>query len=529
MSAAAPRSREKSAFLVMVAIFGSRIMGLVREVILGMIFGASNERDALIAAFRIPNLLRDLLAEGALSTAFVTTFSKRLETEGKVAAFRLANLVTSHLAVLMIAICLLGMALSGPLVHLFNPGFFDIPGKGELTIGLTRILFPFIGLVSMAAIWMGLLNSLGSFGLPASASTAFNIVSICAGLAVGYLIDPSLGPHSIYGFAAGAVIGGFAQWWIQVPRSRQLGYRYSWVWNWSDPGLRQVMRLMGPAVIGGAAVQVNVLVNGYFASYFGAGAVTCLDNAFRLMQLPIGMFGVAVAMVTLPTVSRMAAAEDMPGFRARIESGVRLAFFMTLPAAVGLFVMAEPVLRMIFQHGVFTRAAANQAAVLLSAYAVGLTWYAGIKVVAPAFYALDKPMIPLRVSLFGIAVNAVANATLIGFFHVGLVSLPLTTSVVAALNFGQLGWAMRRHFGQFLTRDGWEALGRMLAAAAAMGLVVWGMREWTDSWATGGFLLIVQVALCVGAGTLLYAGITLMFRMEEATAVTGLVLRKVKR
>lgn len=314
-------STAKSAGKIMAAIFGSRILGLVREVVLSSIFGASLQLDALKVAFRIPNLLRDLFAEGALSTAFVTVFSKKLQTEGKAPAFHLANLVLTTLAATLSLITLLGILLSPWIVSLLAHEFGDIQGKFELTVNLTRLMFPFILFVSLAAFYMGLLNSLGSFGLPASASTAFNVVSILTGLALGYFLDPGFGTLSIYGFAIGVLLGGIAQLLIQVPKALQLGYLPRLAWNLKDEGLRKVMILMAPAIIGGAAVQINVMVNTRFAAGLGNGAVTCLDNAFRLMQLPIGLFGVAVATVTLPAISRSAATLDIPAFRSKIQKG----------------------------------------------------------------------------------------------------------------------------------------------------------------------------------------------------------------
>ncbi|MBN1626262.1 MAG: murein biosynthesis integral membrane protein MurJ, partial [Deltaproteobacteria bacterium] len=338
-----------SAKKIMIAVMGSRVLGLVREMVLTAIFGAGKELDAFLMAFRIPNLLRDLFAEGALSVSFVTTFSKKMETEGKASAFRLASQVISFVCLVVGIITLLGISGSEWIVKLIASGFYSIPGKGELTVNLTRILFPFIFFVSLAAVYMGLLNSLGSFGLPASASTAFNAVSIVIGLGIGWLIDPGLGPNAIYGFAIGTVLGGIVQFLIQVPRSVKFGFHYRWILDWKDSGLRQVLILTLPSIIAGAAVQVNVLVNSGFASWLGDGAVTWLNSAFRLMQFPIGMFGVAIASVVLPMVSRSAAQADMDLFRDKISEGIKLALFLTVPASVGLAVLAGPIIVIIYQ------------------------------------------------------------------------------------------------------------------------------------------------------------------------------------
>ncbi|NBS50151.1 MAG: hypothetical protein EBS97_06030, partial [Verrucomicrobia bacterium] len=232
---------------------------------------------------------------------------QKLAKDGKDSAFRLASNVNTLLLIVLSLIVAAGIIFADPLVRLLNPGFAVVPGKLELTVELTRILFPFILFLSLAAVYMGLLNSLHHFGLPAFASAVFNFISISVGLLLAWVLDPAFGHRSVYGFAIGVLVGGLAQWLVMVPRAISLGYQPRWLFVWNDPGLKQVLRLLGPASIGAAAVQVNVMINGYFASYLADGSVTCLNNAFRLIQLPIGLFGVAVATVTLPHLARHAA------------------------------------------------------------------------------------------------------------------------------------------------------------------------------------------------------------------------------
>jgi putative peptidoglycan lipid II flippase len=446
---------------VMLAIGASRVLGLVREVLLNTVLGAGKELDALIAAFRIPNLLRDLFAEGALSTAFVTTFSQKLAKEGKAAAYRLANNVNTLLFILLTAIVGVGILEADFLVHFFNPGFTAVPGKVELTIELTRILFPFILFLSLAAVYMGLLNSLHHFGLPALASAVFNFVSIGLGLLVAWWLDPHFGPKAVYGFSIGVLVGGLAQWLVMVPRAISVGYHARWIIDLKDPGLKQVLRLLGPASVGAAAIQINVLVNGYFASYLEDGSVTCLNNAFRLIQLPIGLFGVAVATVTLPHLARLAAHDDHQALHDRLLVGVRQTLFLTLPAGIGLFLLAEPVVASIFQYGRFTAEDTALTALALKGYALGLVSYSCIKVVSPAFSAIDKPGIPLRISLTGIFLNIGMNYLLIRVFNLGILGLTLSVASVATLNILQLAWASQRHVGTFFRKDFLQALLRI--------------------------------------------------------------------
>jgi putative peptidoglycan lipid II flippase len=434
----------------MAAIMGSRVLGLVRDAVLNTIFGAGNVLDAFWTAFRIPNLLRDLLAEGALSVSFTTTFSKKLEKEGKPEAFLLANRMLTSMSVLLVLVCALGIFFSPEIVRYTIGRGFD-PAKQQLTIELTRILFPFIIFVSLAAVYMGLLNSLGSFGLPASASTVFNATSILLGLFFGYLYDPELGPMSIYGFAWGTVLGGAAQLIMQMPKAAGYGLKLWPDFNWKHPDLIKVYQLALPAIAGVAAVQVNVVVNATWASYMGEGAVTYFSNAFRLMQLPIGMFGVAIGTVVLPSVSRSAAQENMHHFRIGVVEGLKLALFMTVPASLGLFFMSEPLVGVIYEHGKFSHADTIATARLLQAFTLGLAGYACIKVLAPTFYALDMPRVPVMISIRAIFLNLLFTFVFIWGFNMGLVALPLSISLVAVINLFQLAAALSRKLGSITT------------------------------------------------------------------------------
>ncbi|MDD5262313.1 MAG: murein biosynthesis integral membrane protein MurJ [Methylacidiphilales bacterium] len=516
-------STARSASKIMAAIFGSRILGLFREILLSAIFGASLELDALKTAFRIPNLLRDLFAEGALSTAFVTTFSQKLAKEGKPEAFRLANLVLTTLAGFLFIVTVWGILFSDWIVRILAPGFAGIPGKMELTVTLTQIMFPFILVVALAAIYMGLLNSLGSFGLPASASTAFNVVSILVGAGAGWLYDPHFGSKAIYGFAIGVVAGGLIQWLIQVPRAWQLGFRPALALDFKDPGLRKVLILMMPAIIAGSAVQINVMVNTRFASSFGNGAVTWLDNSFRLMQLPIGMFGVAISMVTLPSVSRSAALENLSEFRSKIQESLRCMFFLTLPASAGLALAAHPIIALIFQRGAYKAFDTGQTALLLQYYTLGLAGYAAIKVLAPAFYALDRVKTPVQISLTGIALNIGFNLLFIHVLHLGLISLPLSTSLVALINFVQLAWWIQKPIGRLTDLAFCMSLGKIAFSTLIMILALLGLR-----YLLSGTPAAIQVLLLMSTGATVYFGAAWLLKLEEIHRFTGFIEAKLK-
>ncbi|HEY0803008.1 MAG TPA: murein biosynthesis integral membrane protein MurJ, partial [Steroidobacteraceae bacterium] len=292
------RLNTKAAGIIGLAVMCSRLLGLLREQIFAALFGGGLAMDAFTAAFRIPNLLRDLFAEGALSTAFVTTFSKTIARGGDGEAWRLANKVATATAMVLGLICVLGMLFSNELVALLAPGFDH--DKALLTAHLTRIMFPFILLVSLAALVMGMLNAKNVFGMPAMASSFFNIGSIIGGVSLGFWIDPHFGPRALIGLAFATVIGGGLQLAVQLPALARLGYRFRPDIHWRDPGVKAILLLMGPAVIAASTVQFNVLVNSMFASTLGDGAIFWLAIAFRLVQLPLGLFGVALGTVTLP-------------------------------------------------------------------------------------------------------------------------------------------------------------------------------------------------------------------------------------
>jgi putative peptidoglycan lipid II flippase len=438
--------------------------------------------------------LRDLFAEGALSTAFVTTFSKRIATRGDASAWDLANRFTTLTLIWMSGITLLGIFFAPLLIEQLLGRGFDA-SKADLTILLTRIMFPFILLVSLAALVMGILNAKHVFGIPAMASSFFNLGSILCGVLFGYLLDPKFGERALVGLAFGTLVGGLLQLTVQLPRLGRLGYRYRPNFNWRDEGVRHILQLMGPAIIAASAVQINVMVNTCFASYLGDGAISWLGYAFRLMQLPIGVFGVAVATVTLPLLSRDAARGEPERFRHTLARGLRLALFLTVPAAIGLIVLAEPIISLIFERGHFYAKDTIETAAALRCYAIGLAAYAGIKVLAPAFYAIDRRHTPMLVSILSVFLNASLNWFFTRQLHLGHRGLALSTGLVAMANLLLLYLLMRAAVGPMHTGALLGALGRILAASAGM------------------------AALCFAGGRLLFGDVHSMALVPKAFAV----------
>ena len=529
-----PASTRRAAGIVGLAVIASRLFGLVREVVFAAMFGAGKLLDVYIAAFRIPNLLRDLFAEGALSIAFTTMFTRTWETEGDRPAWELANLILSALIFLMGLMVIVAVIFAPALVEATNFGFHHVPGKFELAVRLTRILFPFILFVSIAAAVMGMLNARFVFGIPASASTVFNIVSVVCGVALAYAFDPPALAHwrhpvfdqrALYGVSLGVLLGGLAQLAIQLPPLYRLGFRFRWSLSLADPRLAELWRLMWPSLIAAAAVQVNVLVNGMFASEINGGQ-SWLYCAFRLMQLPIGVFGVSLATATLPAVTRAFARGDMAAFGHTARDSLRLAAFLTLPAAAGLAALAHPIIAMIYQHGRFSAFDTDKTALALEAYAVGLAGYAALKVLVPCFYALGLPRIPLRVSLIGIGLNLILNILNARVFGWGVAGLALITSMVALVNSGQLILALR---GRVALGDvgGWLAfLARCLLAAALCGAVAFGLDRGLETLVASRVLRGIGLGAIVAASVGVYFGAAHILRLQESGEAWRMIRRR---
>ncbi len=497
--------------MVSLAVFLSRITGLVREITFAGLFGAGMVYDAFVAAYRIPNLLRDLLAEGALSSAFVTTYSQALSEEGAKQANSLSNRLATLLVPAVAVVCVAGTVFAPSIVQRLFPGYAAIEGKFELTVLLTRIMMPFLLFVVLAAKAMGVLNSHGKFGIPALASTLSNLTSVGIGLLLGFVLGPQLGFEPIVGMALGTLLGGAVQYGCQVPSLRLTGLRFRPEAALRDPGVRQVLRLMGPAAIGAAAVQVNVMVNSVFASRLADasgeiinGPVSWLGYAFRFMQLPLGLFGVAVATATLPVISREAGAGRIDEFRDTLSRSLGLVFLLTIPSTVGLLVLSQPLIGVVYERGQFAASDTEQTALALAFYCLGLVGYASTKVLAPAFYALDNVRIPMMVSVFSIALNYTLNFVYIEVLGWGHWALALSTSLVATLNSILLFVFMRARIGGVggsrLLRGGLK----IGAASAVMGACCWICARFIEA-ALGpgafvGRLAALLVTVPVGAG-----------------------------
>ena len=547
----AQRSVARSAGLVGLAVMGSRILGLVREQVFATFFGAGFAMDAFIIAFRVPNLLRDLFAEGALSAAFVTTFSQTITRQGERAAWRLANLVNNGLIVVLTGVVLLGIVFAPEVVDLLVDPVASHADAAtaamtyDLAVRMTRIMFPFLLMVSLAAVAMGVLNTKDRYGVPASASTMFNVGAILGGVSCAWLMAPGYvaavfsggrleaagAAEAITGMAIGTLFGGVLQWLIQVPSLRSVGYRWQPILSFRDEGVRQVMRLMAPAIIGTAALQINVFVNTKFASGLGEGPVSWLSYAFRLIYLPIGIFGVAISTATLPVASRAAALNDLSEFRRTIAASLRLTFLLTIPSAVGLIVLSRPIIALIFERGRFDAEDTRQTAIALCFNAVGLTAYSAVRVLAPSFYALKETRIPMLVSLVSILTNYVVATVTVEYLRIGHRGLALSISAVAIVNFLLLLFFMRAKLGGI---EGWRmlsTLSRVLLASIVMGGVCWQTSRQLDEWfgMTNFVGRLINVGGAITIGLLVFAASARLLRLEELTRLTGAVRSRFRR
>lgn len=482
-----PSSRlVRSAGLVGLATMASRVLGVARDMVFARYFGAGDQMDAFNVAFRIPNLVRDLFAEGAMSASFVPTFTRYLMHRGREEAWRLGSLVISALLVVTGAIVLLGIVFAEPLVRLFAAEYASVPGKLELTVLLTRVMFPFLTLVAVAVAAMGMLNALRHFFIPALAPAMFNVGAIvCALLFVP--LAPRVGYPPVLALALGTLLGGLLQALLQWPSLRAEGFRFRFRLAPRDAGLREVLLLMLPGTLGLAAVQINQFVNTVLATGEGTGAVSWLNYAFRLMYLPIGLFGVSIATAAVPAISSFAAQADARGMRATISSSLRMMLMLNVPATVGLMVLAGPIVSVIFERGQFTRADTTATAAALLFYAPGLVGYSAVKIASPAFYALRDSRTPVLVSVLSIAVNVALNLTLVRVF--GYRGLALGTALASLLNAALLLELLRRRLGGLDFGRVALALGKILAASALMAAAVATAQAWQESaWPASRFL-----------------------------------------
>jgi putative peptidoglycan lipid II flippase len=503
-----------SAASIAVATMTSRLLGLVRDQVLAAMFGAGNAMDAYQVAFRIPNLFRDLFAEGAMSAAFVPTFTDHLTRRGKRSAWTLANHTINGLLLVSAAVVVVMMVFAEPLVTAFASNFADVDDKLALTVMLARIMLPSLVLVAVAAALMGMLNSLQHFFVPALAPAVFNAVNIACAIAFVPLM-PAFGFHPITAIAVGTLLGAGAQLAIQLPALRREGFVYRRTMDWRDPGVRRVLMLMGPGTIGLAATQMNIFVNTVLATSQGTGAVSWLSFGFRLVYLPIGLFSVSIATAMFPAVARQNAQKDVAAVRGTLSDSISLMMMLTIPATVGLMVLSTPIVQVAFERSAFTAADTAATAAVVRLLALGLLGYSLARIAVPAFYALGETRTTVKASIAAVVVNATTSFGLVQVM--GYQGLALGNSIAAVFNAAVLLLVLRRRVHGL---NGWRLLSsciRISIAAGAMGVVAAATHALFAQWlpGTGTLPRLVQLGGAMIVSLVVLVLTALALRIQE--------------
>ena len=487
-------------------------MGLLRESVFAHLFGVGAATDAFNVAFRIPNLLRDLFAETALSAAFVPVLTEE-KAKGREAENRLASNILGVLVVVTGLVSLAGLLAAPYLAKAIAFGFGKVPGKIDLTAQLTAVLFPFLLVVSLGAWTMSYLNTEKSFFVPSAAPAVFNLFSILFPLLTyGWYI--ARGKEPIFGMAVGVLIGGLMQFAVQIPLVRKKGFRYRPVLSFRDPGFRRVMALFVPVAIGLAGTRINVLVNTILVTPLAQGSVSWLNYAFRIMHLPLGLFGIAVGTVALPSLSKLVLDKDIAAVRATLEDSLKMVLFLTVPTSVLIAFLSRPITRVIYQRGHFTAEDTAATAAALVLYTAGIPFMSALRNVASVFYAFKDARTPMYASFASIVLNIVLNLSLMRVL--GFMAFPLSTSIAAVLNVGVLLALAPRKIGAFDARP----LGRF-----ALGLAVASCAGGASAWLANGYILdrlgtsffsaLASVAACGILGLLVFYGAARVLGLVE--------------
>jgi putative peptidoglycan lipid II flippase len=503
----------------------SRLLGLVREQVMAYYFGAGMATDAFVTAFRIPNLLRDMFAEGALSSAFVPVFKDKLVRESKEEALALANRVISAMLIVVGGVVVLGIIFSPVIVKLTAWGFSDEPGKFALTVALTQIMWIFLLLVSLAAVVMGILNSFGVFGIPAFSPAMFNVGSVATVLILYGVLD-----EPIYAMAIGVVVGGFGQLIVQLPALRKAGFHFKFVAKPLDAGVRRVTKLIWPMIIGLSAGRINILVATLVASFLAEGAISYLNYAFRLMHLPMGIFAVALGTVALPKIAELFSRGDKGELQNTFAEAFNLNLLLVAPSAIFFLISGEKVLRVIYGHGAFSLEDVANTQRALWHYSYGLLGFSAVRVVAPFFYAAGDSRRPMFYSLVAVAANLILYYPLVKMFDYA--GLAAAASIGGMMNSALLLSS--------LSECGLEVRWMELAKTTAKIVIGATLSLFTADWIAEQFFSdnslfgqIAQLFVIMGLSGLFYWLACMALRIEEVHRITakvrGLISRRSNR
>lgn len=498
----------------------SRVLGLVREQVLAFYFGAGMATDAFVTAFRVPNLLRDMFAEGALSSAFVPVFKEKLVKESDREAFRLADVVITAILLVVGIIVLLGIIAAPALIYIFANGFTEDAAKFDLTVSLTRVMMVYLLLVSLSALVMGMLNSFGRFAIPALSPALFNFGTVITVVSLYHFFDTP-----IYTMAIGVVVGGVGQVAIQLPALFRIGYRFRPALSLLDSGLKRVVRLLTPMIIGLSAGRINILVSTLIASFLIEGAISYLNYSYRLMHFPLGVFAVAIGTVALPRVSELVARGEAATVGRTFSEAIGANLFVIVPSAVFLALMGRPVIDLIYQWGRFTSLDSERTALALLHYSYGLVGFGAVRVTVPFFYAFNDSRLPMKISIVSVAVNLALYYPFVNML--GFAGLAAATSTAGLLNALMLIYFLpRKGVAISFARLGLKAF-RILVAAllsfyVALLIPFSTLLALPDS-LPGRLLAVILPALAAGILYLLFA---LILRIREIYLLKDVLLRR---
>lgn len=489
----------------------SRVLGFVRDFVIARAFGAGLATDAFFVAFRLPNLLRRLFAEGAFSQAFVPILAEYRNRRGEAETKRLVDRVATILFLAVALVALLGMAGAPLLIYVSAPGFAADAGKFALTVELTRITFPYILFMSLVAFAAGILNTWSRFALPAFTPVLLNLSFIAMALLAAPYFDPP-----VMAVAWAVFLGGVLQLAIQLPALKKIGMLPRLDWTPQDEGVRRVLKLMAPAVLGVSVAQVSLLINTIFASFLPSGSVSWLYYADRLMEFPAGLLGAALGTILLPSLSKAHATGSREEFSALLDWGLRLTLLLTLPAALALALLAVPLLSTLFQYGAFSAEDVMQTRTALVAYSVGLAGLILVKVLAPGFYARQDVRTPVKIALVTLAATQAMNLAFVFWLkHAGLA---LSIGLASCLN-ALLLWRGLHRNGSYVAAAGWGTfVAKLLVALVAMGVALWFATGNTDAWLSmAAREKVLRLAAVVVTGVVVYFGClgALGFRLAD--------------
>ncbi len=502
----------KAAEIVGLGTLFSRILGLVRLQVIAYVFGYSAATDAFWIGFTLPNFFRLLLAEGALSTAFIPVFSEWLSKKGEKEAKRLANNVLNILILLLLAVVGIGIFFAWGYVPYLAVGFREVPSQMHLAIKLTQVMFPFLFFISLAALTMAILNCKGHFATPAFAPLFFSAAVI---LSV-FLLSSRYG---IYSLAIGVVIGGGMQLLIQVPPLIKRGFRYRPLLSFNDPGVRKIARLIGPATLGGITLQANIIINRIFASTLAPGSISALLYAMRLIQFPLGLFAIALSTAIFPTLSSLAATNKVGELRETLSLGVRMVLLVLIPSSIGLILVKGPLISLLFEHGAFISENTLMTSQALFYYSLGLLAMGEVMVLTRAFYSLQDVLTPVKVSMLVLILNVGLNFLLISpLKHNGLA---LATSLSMIFNVIVLFFLLRRKLKRLEGKKILFSLVKISFITAIMGMVVYlllkGIPPLLGLSPLG--TQIAQVGIAITLGVVIFSFLAYLLKLEEFKVV----------